>query len=175
MFKTRQLRDQTSILKSHMNPVYSIRGIQDILEVFEDKITITPKGFMGLMNKGLKGTKTIPFTSISAMQLKQAGFFSGYLQFTLLGGRESKAGLLTATKDENTFMFRWNNDRMVEIRDFIASRQRTPPSPLSTNPPPLPHSSSMADELAKLAILQEKGHLSLEEFETAKRALIFKQ
>lgn len=159
-----------------MKPVYSIRGIQDLLEVFEDKITITPKGFTGLINKGLKGTKTIPFASISAMQLKQAGFLSGYLQFTVSGGTESKAGLLAATKDENTFMFRWNNETMVEIRNYIESRQKRTPPPLPLlTPPPLPHLPSMADELTKLAELQKQGYLSIEEFEAAKRALIFKQ
>jgi hypothetical protein len=159
-----------------MKPIYSIRGIQDLLEVFEAKLTITPKGFTGLMNKGLKGTKTIPFSSISAMQLKQAGFFSGYLQFTLSGGTESKAGLLAATKDENTFMFRWNNETMVEIRDFIEARQRqTPRSLTASSPPAIPQIQSIADELAKLVILQEKGFLTIEEFEAAKSALIFKE
>ncbi|BDP60172.1 hypothetical protein EfmJHP38_11100 [Enterococcus faecium] len=36
---------------------------------------------------------------------------NGYIQFTLLGGNESRGGILAATKDENTVMFTkkyWN-------------------------------------------------------------------
>ena len=40
-------------------PKYSIRGVQDVLEVFDDKLMITPKGLLGFLNKGLKGTKEI--------------------------------------------------------------------------------------------------------------------
>jgi hypothetical protein len=79
---------------SPTGPVYTMRGVQDLLEVFEDRVAISPKGFMGFMNKGLKGTKEIPFTSVVAVQFKEAGaVFSGYLQFTIPGGNESKGGL----------------------------------------------------------------------------------
>lgn len=83
-----------------------MKGVQDLLEVFEDRVTITPKGVLGFLNKGVKGTKEIPFTSIVAVQFKEAGtVFSGYLQFTIPGGNENTGGILAATKDENTFMF----------------------------------------------------------------------
>jgi len=50
--------------------VCKILGVDTDLEVFEDKLTITPKGVLGFLNKGLKGIKTIPFTSITAVQHK---------------------------------------------------------------------------------------------------------
>ena len=66
-----------------------MQGVQDLLEVFGDKVQLTPKGVLGFLNKGLKGTKTIPFTSIQALQFKEAGaVFSGYIQFTIAGGNE---------------------------------------------------------------------------------------
>jgi hypothetical protein len=39
-----------------MSSTYTMKGVQDLLEVFEDKVTITPKGVLGFMNKGLKVT-----------------------------------------------------------------------------------------------------------------------
>ena len=85
--------------------VYQVKGVAEEMEVFEDKLTIKPRGALGLMAKGLKGTKTIPFRSITGMQHKKAGLTSGYLQFTIPGGNESKGGVFSAASDENTFMF----------------------------------------------------------------------
>ena len=99
-----------------------MKGVQDQIEVFDDKVTITPKGILALMNKGLKGTKTIPFSSISAIQFKEAGaVFSGYLQFTIPGGNESKGGVFSAASDENTFMFaqKKNNALATQIKEYI--------------------------------------------------------
>src|SRR5262245_10728709 len=68
-------------------PIYTMQGVQDLLEVYPDKVTITPKGILGFLNKGLR-TKSIPFTSITAIRFRKADLASGYLQFTILGGVE---------------------------------------------------------------------------------------
>lgn len=47
-----------------MSSIHTMKGVGELLEVFDDKVTITPKGVLGFMAKGLKGTKTIPFSSI---------------------------------------------------------------------------------------------------------------
>lgn len=154
-----------------MDALYTMKGVQDLLEVFEDKVTITPKGVLGFMNKGLKGAKTIPFSSISAIQFKEAGaVFSGYIQFTIPGGNESKGGLMAATKDENTFMFaeKKNNELAIEIKDYIEKAIHDLRIPNTTNSP----SGTLADELQKLAKLKEQGILSDEEFQAAKSKLI---
>lgn len=71
-------------------PVFTLKGKQDLLEVFEDRVTIKPKGVLGFLNKGMKGTKEIPFASVVAVQFREAGpWFNGYLQFTIPGGNES--------------------------------------------------------------------------------------
>ncbi len=153
-----------------MNPTYTMRGVNDVMEVFEDKVTITPKGVMGFLNKGMKGTKEIPFTSIIAVQFKQAGaVFSGYLQFTLPGGNESRGGLLAATKDENTFMFKHkkNNAQATQIKEYIDSAVRASRAPL-----PTASTASLSDELQKLGELKELNVLSEEEFQAAKKTLI---
>lgn len=151
-----------------MTPLHTIRGVQDQLEVYDTKVTITPKGVLGFLNKGIKGTKEIPFTSITAMQLKKARLTSGYIQFTVPGGNESRGGVFSATKDENTFMFaQKHNDLMTEIKDYIEGRiaQLRAPQPKESV-------ASLSDELQKLAQLHAQGVLSADEFQAAKNRLI---
>ena len=64
--------------------VYKVRGVGGELEVFEDKVTLAPKGALGFLTKGLKGTKSIPFESITGIQHKKAGIATnGYIQFSM--------------------------------------------------------------------------------------------
>lgn len=155
-----------------MDSVYNMKGVQDLLEVFEDKVTITPKGILGFMNKGLKGTKSIPFTSITAIQFKEAGaVFSGFLQFTIPGGNESRGGVFSAASDENSFMFanKNNNELAIKIKEYIEGnvRELQTPSHIASQ-----STTSLADELKKLASLRDSGILSEQEFQTAKIRLI---
>ncbi len=153
---------------------FAMRGVQDELVVYKDYLTIKPVGVLGFLNKGIKGTKEIPFSSITAVQFKEAGAaFSGYLQFTILGGNESRGGILAGVSDENTFMFGNktynNNDKAVEIKGFIASAVKALKSPTpATNQP------SVMDEIKKLAELKEAGVLSDSEFADAKKKLMEK-
>jgi hypothetical protein len=149
-----------------------MQGIQDIIEVYEDKITITPKGFLGAINKGFKGTKTIPFISITAIQFKKSGaIFSGYLQFTLSGGIESRGGIFDATKDENTFMFAGEeaNINAEKIKIYIEQQIQKLRTPVVQHQPA---QASLSSELEKLADLKNKGVLTDEEFQAAKKRLI---
>jgi hypothetical protein len=151
--------------------IFTMKGVQDVLEVFEDRVTIKPQGVLGFLTKGLKGTKEIPFSSIVAVQFKEAGgVFSGYLQFTIPGGNESKGGLLSASKDENTFMFAGvaNNAPALEIKAYITGRLRTLRTPQTAAVP----TAGIADEIQKLVVLKQQGILTDEEFQSGKRKLI---
>lgn len=162
--------DIESPLPDEGTAIYTMKGVQDHLEVFEDHVAITPKGVLGFFNKGLKGTKEIPFSSIIAVQFKEAGaLFSGYLQFTIPGGNESKGGLFAAVHDENTFMFKdpKNNALVREIKEHIDAKIRKLRTPQTTVP-----TSNLSDELQKLANLKQQGVLSEEEFRAAKKKLI---
>ncbi len=112
-----------NLTESPRTSVFWVRGIGSEIEVFEDKLTIAPKGAFG-MTKGLKGTKTIPFTSITAIQHKKAGLTSGYLQFSLPGGNESRGGIFAAIVDENTFIYeRTTSNQLIEqIKSYIEAR-----------------------------------------------------
>jgi len=149
-----------------------MEGIAGVLEVFEDKLTITSTGVMKFLSKGLKGTKTIPFFSITAIQFKRAGLTSGYLQFTIPGGNENRGGLFEAAGDENTFMFsdRDENNRFAElINEYVERKVRELRYSRASGQT---DSSSLADELKKLAELRSEGVLSEAEFEAAKKRLL---
>lgn len=149
--------------------VYRIQGLGDNVVVYHDKLTITPVGFMGFIAKGLKGTKTISLSSITAIQHKRAGALDGYLQFSILGGVENQGGWFAAGVDENTFRFdRSENEHVEEANHFIERRiQELRVLRTSTRP-----GTDPADQIAKLAKLRQQGHLSDAEFQEAKAKIL---
>lgn len=153
-----------------MQPKFELRGIQDLLQVYEDRLTIKPKGVLGFLNKGLKGTKEIPLRSIVAVEFRTAGaLVNGYLQFTIAGGNESKGGVFSAMKDENTFMFvKSANATAGEIKAYIDDRI----SSLNTPNPSQKTEKSLSEKIGELAALREKGLLSDDEFAAAKAKLL---
>lgn len=148
--------------------IYSMKGVTDRIEVYCNKLTITPVGLLGFLNKGFKGTKDIPYASITAIQMRKAGaIVNGYIQFSILGGNESKGGILSAVSDENTFLFsKMENNFMAEkIKDYVYSKIHADKA--SQHAP-----SSLSNELQNLAKLRDQGILSEEEFSAAKRGLL---
>jgi len=148
-----------------------MRGVNDLLEVYEDKVAITPQGARGFLSKGIKGTKFIPFYSITATQFKKCGLTAGYLQFTISGGAESKGGVFSAASDENSFMFvggEKGNNEAIRIKNFIEGQI----TKARTHQPVQASSRSLADELSTLADLRSRGLLTDEEFIAAKAKLI---
>ena len=156
-----------------MTPVFELRGVQDMLQVYEDRIAITPKGVLGFLNKGLKGTKEIPYRSIHAVQYREAGMIvSGYLQFSISGGIESKSGVLGATQDENTFMFiNTANAEACEIKNYIDGRIEALHARPMTAPPPVA-APNLIDQIRELAGLRDSGALTDDEFVAAKAKLL---
>ncbi len=156
------------------NATYKMKGVQDILEVYPDRICITPQGVLGFLNKGLKGTKEIPIRSVVAIQFKAAGLLSGYIEFTLLGGGESKGGLLAAAKDENTFMFagQRQNELALEIKEFVKARadELCPQVVIKEGAASAP--DDIPGQIKKLAELLEAGILTKEEFQAKKVELL---
>jgi len=144
-----------------MSAVYTLEGISGLLEVFEDKITITPKGVFAFLRPGIR---TIPIYSIFAIHLKKSGLMSsGYLQFIVPGGR----GQTAPGRDENAIVFLGQNELALEIKEYIEKRiQELRKAQIDTTHP------SIVDELQKLADMKRAGILSEEEFQVAKRKLI---
>lgn len=150
--------------------------VGDILEVDRDKIVITRKGFSSFLLHGLKGTKTIPISSISALQFKTANYMTnGYIQFTVPGGNESKGGIISAAKDENSVLFRKEHlDEALAIKDFIEDIivHRGNISALDGEQQEQMQSFSSADEILKFKVLMDKGIITPEEFIQKKKKLL---
>jgi hypothetical protein len=102
------------------------------------------------------------------VQFRRAGFFlNGYLQFTIPGGNESTGGVLSALKDENSFMFSMgSNAQATQIKAFIQEKISGISAPVKQD------AASLADQIAELGELHRKGILSGEEFASAKARLL---
>lgn len=149
--------------------LYFLKGVNGQLEVFEDRVVITRKGYLGFMTQGLAGEKTIPIRAIQSVQFRPGGgFANGFIQFTVMGGRERQGGVFAATHDENTIIVReYENDVAECIRDYIEE------CILNGNT----HSTqvqqiSVADELKKFKELLDLGIISQEEFDEQKKKLL---
>lgn len=130
---------------------------------------VIKRGLKGFLLGGgkLRGDKTIPYSSIVAVQLKKAGMTAGYIQLTLAGGSEAKDGLFQSTTDENSINFHAlgkNNESFAEAKTLI--EQRIGQSRGSAAP------KSDAENLEKFAELRDKGIITKAEFEAKKKQLL---
>jgi hypothetical protein len=148
---------------------FTARGRNGQLMVTPQKIIISRKGAMGFMTQGHKGLKEISLEQISAVQFKKNGpLTAGYIQFSFMGGSETKHGIRDAVTDENSIMFKKSQEpdfiRAKELIDQYRQALRQPHAP--------PRPSSVADELEKLVALRDKGVLNEEEFTAQKSRLL---
>lgn len=137
--------------------------------LFDDHLIIK-RGAKGFLLGGgmLRGDKTIPYSSIVAVQFKKSGMTMGYIQFSLMGGNEAKGGLMQSVTDENTVNFQsWGgniNEDFMELKKLVEEKMRQSKSQS--------HHSSSLDELSKLAKLKESGVITDEEFQKKKTQLL---
>lgn len=126
---------------------------------------IIKRGIKGFLLGGgmLRGDKTIPYTSIVAVQLKKAGMTAGYLQLTLKGGSEAKAGLMQSASDENSINFyRSHNDAFAKAKQQIEERISQQSGTTANS----------LDDLEKLSNLKGKGVITQAEFDAKKKQLL---
>ena len=152
-----------------MDPLRA-EGITGQVELDDEFITIRRKGFRAFLNQGMKGDKRIPLASVTAVQFKKAGLTDGYLQLSILGGVESRAGWGDSGSDENTVTFSRRQQADFEaIRDRleggIVMRARGGAAPPGVDIP---------DQIRKLAALRDEGLLTADEFEAKKSDLLGK-
>lgn len=148
-------------------------GVGDKLTVYEDRIIIKHKGVLNFMSMGIHGDKTIYLSDLTAIQYKAGGALSGHLQFSLLGGNESRGGVLSAASDENTITFGADkNNEAQKIHEYLNNKLReikaNKNAPIIQAVP----ATSAADELKKFKELLDMGVISQEEFDAKKRQLL---
>lgn len=149
-----------------LEPITILKGNNGQLELYNDKVIIKRKGIGAKLTQGFtKGEKTIYLKQIAGIQLKLAGgLTNGYIQFTIPGGVENRAGIMSAVSDENSIVFKKkNNTAAQEVKNKIEELQRV------IN---IPNGFSAADEIKKYKELLDQGVLTEEEFNKKKKQLL---
>lgn len=144
-----------------------LKGVNGQLQLYDDKIIISRKGAVAKLSQGFfKGDKTIYLAQISGIQVKPGTLMTnGYIQFTLSGGKENTKGLMSATQDENSVMFKKaNNDLVSKMKSEIERLKKTSHAPVQA--------VSAADEIRKYKQLLDDGIITEDEFNSKKTALL---
>lgn len=117
--------------------------------------------------------KILPIRNISSVEVKEPGFFVGFIQFSIAGGKARDSsftftgGSFDAVSDENSVIFsgKQNYQLALQIRDFIERYSQD--GDVATG-----QSASAADEILKLKLLMDDGILTKDEFESKKKQLL---
>lgn len=152
--------------------LFSIKGVNGQLSVYDDKVIITRKGMLGLLTQGLSGEKTIPISTITSVQYKEGGaLFNGFIQFAVLGGREKQGGVFAATEDENTVMLRAGEQSEIgkKVKEYVEGRILELSKPQAST---VVQQVSAADELLKFKGLLDAGVITQAEFDDKKKQLL---
>lgn len=149
---------------------FYLEGVNGQISVYENRVEISRKGFRAVLTQGLAGSKTIPMDSIMSVQFKESNFWApGFIQFGILGGREARGGFNTAVYDENSVVFKSdNNDLAKQIKEYIDSVIMNRHNSNGT----VIQQTSSAEELKKFKELLDSGVISQEEFDTKKKQLL---
>lgn len=151
-----------------MDEEYEYKGYNGTIALTDTGVIIKrgAKGFF-LGGGSIRGDKTIPYSSIIAVQYKKAGITVGYLQLTLKGGSDAKSGVTEATRDENTVTFAskktselfWGLKELIEKKALEAQSGQT-------------QAPNQLNDLEKLAQLKEKGIITEAEFTAKKKQIL---
>lgn len=152
-----------------MPVLMTLNGVNGQLELHEDKVVIKRKGLLAKMSQGLfKGDKSIYLKQISGIQVKHGtSITNGYIQFTISGGSESTKGLVSASRDENSVLFRKKDNETVDkIKAKIEELQQRAAAGAVVQ------EVSAAEEIKKYKELLDQGIITESEFEQKKKQLL---
>lgn len=142
----------------------SAKGQNGVVTFDGQFVTIERKGFLAASTQG-RGTKRIPISQITAVQVKPAGRVTqGFISFTIGGSTEkkSRAGRQSqdAFQDENSLVFLYKSNGDVDaLRAAVESAIAA--GPVTAAP-------TAIDQISKLAELHATGVLTDSEFAAAK-------
>lgn len=151
------------------NAIFDFKShVGDGLKVYEDRIVISHSGVANFFAMGIKGDKTVYYNDLTAVEFKKAGWTSGRIQFSLLGGRESVGGFLDSLSDENTITISPKENEIAEkmvayIQNKIKESRQAKSGPAAI---------SAADEVLKYKNLLDMGVITQEEFDAKKTQLL---
>lgn len=153
-----------------MTKLYEISCAGITLSVYEECISLTPKGFLGLAAKGMTGERKIFYKDISSVQFRPSTkLLSGFIEFYFAGHNTQKqgGGLFAGTNNDNRFTF-YNKflPDMLKINDYIQAKINNPATDaiVATN--------DNVAELKKYKQLLDDGVITQEDFDAKKKQLL---
>jgi len=105
---------------------------------------------------------------VNSIQFKKSGLLIGYIQFSVLGGRDTRGAGATA-KNENAITFNGSNKEWEGLYHFI---QKLLEEYKKTTSSPQKQRLNTVDELVKIGDLFEKGLISEEEYLKLKKNIL---
>lgn len=140
-------------------------GVNGQVELLEDRVRITRRGFMAFGAHPWGGAKEILLSEITAIKFRHVTWTaSGFIQFMYPGGQETK-GFHKTVADENAVMFwRRHEPDFIELKDAINKKRRQ-----------LREADTSTNDLAvleKLAELHKSGVLTDDEFAAKKKQIL---
>ena len=142
-----------------------VTGMNGQVELLDDRVRITRKGFIAFQFHPWGGAKEILLSEITAIKFRNATWSArGFIQFIYPGGHEVK-GYSKTVADENVVMFAArDNPGFSQLRDAIDEKRRR-----------LREADTSMNELAvleKLAELHTSGVLTDDEFAAKKKLIL---
>lgn len=151
---------------------FTAKGVNGQVHLNGDKIVITRTGLLAKLSFG-SSTKEILIKNISAIQMKDAGWTNGYLQFVFTGSQESKGRMFDAAKDENSIVFNtWQKKEFHTIKKLIDERRQELENLKYQNNTTASQPNHSPSDLEKFAELRDKGIITSEEFEAKKKQIL---
>lgn len=96
---------------------FSLTGVKNVLEVYEDRVEVKPKGLLGFVEGN--GNETIFIKDIKSVGVRECGFFNG-------GHIELTSAAITRKIDFGGFSGRSQmNDTANKIKTFILDKNST--------------------------------------------------
>jgi len=149
--------------------LFKIEGINEYLEVFEDKIVISPKINYSLQENKIKNVSHIYYEEIFKIDFESAGkFTNGYIHFIL---KEKLAENVFADMHKEGCLFLFDfflNEKMGDITKIITNKISKPLGPQVQD------TKKMIKELTDIKELHQKGALTKKEYDEQIKNLIKK-
>lgn len=154
-----------------MKKIFEVSCAGVTLSVYEDCVSLTPKGFLGLATKGMAGERKIFYKDISSIQFRPSTkMLSGFIEFYFIGHNTQKqgGGLFVGTNNDNRFTF-YNKflPDMIKINEYIQAKINNSSTNNSISAP-----VSNVDELKKYKQLLDDGIITQADYDAKKKQLL---
>ncbi len=154
-----------------MEKIFEVACVNTTLTVYDDCVSIKPKGVLGLMSKGIAGERKIYYADITSVTFqKSSALLSGFMEFYFAGNNTKKqgGGLFAGTNNENrvTFYNKYLNE-MIKVNDYIQNKIGN-----KNQPQQQPQNVDAAAEIKKFKQLLDDGIITQAEFEAKKKQLL---